>query len=229
EDGANIDYTYRYYDYNNQKFCDEAIDCGMYQIYIDVNLNEDYAAVTGINDYYNWYYYITQCAVNNADISGIDAPVAGEKIDSEVIVDEKFTVIAVDWYDSFGWRAGETADYDTVYKVQVTLKCTDNYKFGDEVTATVNGKEATASADNYLYVYYTFDATEAEWIYGDGNGDGEIDIIDAVLVKQYIAGMNVDINLDAGDVNCDGMVDIKDAVKLMKHMAGMDVELGATD
>lgn len=63
--------------------------------------------------------------------------------------------------------------------------------------------------------------------YGDGNGDGIVDVKDAVVIKKYIAGISVTIDLVASDVNADNVVDVKDAVKIAKKLSGMDVELGA--
>ncbi|MBQ4283133.1 MAG: hypothetical protein IJB96_04310 [Lachnospira sp.] len=63
-------------------------------------------------------------------------------------------------------------------------------------------------------------------IYGDVNADGEVGLADAVMLKQHLASMTVELNEAASDVNADGVVDLKDAVKLMKSLAGMDVVLG---
>ena len=57
--------------------------------------------------------------------------------------------------------------------------------------------------------------------YGDINYTGKIDIADAVVMKQYLAGMtNLTINLVAADINADGKIDLVDAVMLMKYLAG---------
>jgi hypothetical protein len=48
---------------------------------------------------------------------------------------------------------------------------------------------------------------------GDTNGDGVVDIIDALLVAQYYVQLNPpNFNVDAADTNCDGTVDIIDAL-----------------
>jgi uncharacterized protein YjdB len=61
---------------------------------------------------------------------------------------------------------------------------------------------------------------------GDANGDGTIDIKDAVLIAQYLAGWTVSIGENAADCNGDGNVDIKDAVLLAQYLAGWNVTLG---
>lgn len=61
---------------------------------------------------------------------------------------------------------------------------------------------------------------------GDSNGDGIIDVRDAVRVAQYIAGWQVNIVVESADVTGDGAVDIGDAVRLAQYLAGWGVTLG---
>ncbi len=63
-------------------------------------------------------------------------------------------------------------------------------------------------------------------IYGDINGDAEVDIKDAVLLAQRLAKWEVTIDEVAADVNVDGVIDIKDAVLLAQYLAKWDVTLG---
>ena len=71
---------------------------------------------------------------------------------------------------------------------------------------------------------------EPSFLYGDVNRDGKVDTKDAVMFKQYLAGMNIDMDLNAADVNIDNKVDTKDVVKLMKYLAGVNgVILGQAD
>ncbi|MBR6646980.1 MAG: dockerin type I repeat-containing protein, partial [Clostridia bacterium] len=63
------------------------------------------------------------------------------------------------------------------------------------------------------------------YIAGDINDDGEINVRDAVLLAQYLAGWNVEINDSAADVNGAETVDIRDAVLLAQYLAGWNVEL----
>ena len=63
--------------------------------------------------------------------------------------------------------------------------------------------------------------------HGDVDGDGEVDLGDAVLLTRYIAGgWNVTVNRTVADVNKDGKIDLKDVVLIRRFMAGgWDVEL----
>jgi hypothetical protein len=50
-------------------------------------------------------------------------------------------------------------------------------------------------------------------IRGDINGDGVVDMVDAMLIAQYAGGMNPDnFNADAADINTDGKTDDEDAI-----------------
>ena len=56
---------------------------------------------------------------------------------------------------------------------------------------------------------------------GDVNGDGDIDIADAVCIVNHVVGKsNTTFNAAAADVNDDGEVDIADAVKIVNLVVG---------
>ena len=63
-------------------------------------------------------------------------------------------------------------------------------------------------------------------VYGDANGDGEVDAADAILLQQFVAGWNVSLNETSGDANGDGEVDAADAILLQQYVAGWNVTLG---
>jgi hypothetical protein len=57
---------------------------------------------------------------------------------------------------------------------------------------------------------------------GDVNGDGSINIIDALLVAQVYVGINVNnFNAETADVNCDGVLDITDALLIAQYYIGI--------
>ena len=64
---------------------------------------------------------------------------------------------------------------------------------------------------------------------GDVNDDGEINLKDVVLLRQYYAGGDVTVNELAADVNGDGAVTLKDVVLLRQYYAGWDVQLGKSE
>ncbi len=60
-----------------------------------------------------------------------------------------------------------------------------------------------------------------DFIVGDANGDGAVDMTDSLDLKKACAGI-AEVGEDAGDVNCDGIVNAKDLLILKKCNAGVD-------
>ena len=57
---------------------------------------------------------------------------------------------------------------------------------------------------------------------GDTNGDGAMDIIDALFIVQYYVGLNpVNFIPENADTNCDGTVDIIDALLIVQYYVGL--------
>ena len=69
----------------------------------------------------------------------------------------------------------------------------------------------------------TVSYSEPAPVYGDLNGDGEIDISDAILLLRYYAGLTSLTlrQLDASDVTQDGNVDNGDALRILLYEAGI--------
>ena len=62
---------------------------------------------------------------------------------------------------------------------------------------------------------------------GDCNGDDKINAKDVVLLRQHLAGWEVEIDPENADCNNDGKVNAKDVVLLRQYLAGWDVTLGS--
>ncbi|MBQ4282832.1 MAG: leucine-rich repeat protein [Lachnospira sp.] len=125
-------------------------------------------------------------------------------------------------------RCGATRVY-TYSGTMIAHKMSD-YTIVVSPSATRNGyKVATCSMCGYedKVILPAYGSGTTTVIYGDCNGNSVVDTADAVMIKQHLASMSVNIDMDASDVNADGVVNISDAVKLMKHLAGVEgVELG---
>ena len=67
------------------------------------------------------------------------------------------------------------------------------------------------------------DSDSRENIVGDINQDGQIDMKDSALLKRYLAGWEVDINLTLADANGDGVIDVKDSALIKRYLAGWKV------
>jgi hypothetical protein len=57
---------------------------------------------------------------------------------------------------------------------------------------------------------------------GDANANGLVDIVDALLVARYCAGMNpAGFHTELADVNCSHSIDITDALFIARYAAGL--------
>ena len=60
-------------------------------------------------------------------------------------------------------------------------------------------------------------------ILADVNGDGQIDTIDLTIMRKYLSGYTVEMNVAAADLNGDGKVDAIDLTLMRKYLAGYEV------
>ena len=70
------------------------------------------------------------------------------------------------------------------------------------------------------------DVSHEETELGDVNGDNEIDMKDVLLLRKYLAKMDVTIVESLSDVNDDESIDMKDVLLLRKYIAGLVSKLG---
>ncbi|MBR2889021.1 MAG: leucine-rich repeat protein [Oscillospiraceae bacterium] len=66
-------------------------------------------------------------------------------------------------------------------------------------------------------------------VFGDVNGDAEINGKDLILLRQSLAGWDVEPVPQNADCNGDGEINGKDLILLRQHLAGWDVTLGPTE
>jgi len=91
-----------------------------------------------------------------------------------------------------------------------------------QATKASDGTYDTAYSSTYTLTAPSSSTT----IYGDVNGDGVVDTADITLLRRYVAGWPITINLAAADVNGDGVVDTADITLLRRYVAGWDITLG---
>ena len=60
---------------------------------------------------------------------------------------------------------------------------------------------------------------------GDADGNGQVNVRDALLVLQYCSGEDADMVESNADVDADGNVDFADAVLILQYACGWDVTL----
>ena len=75
--------------------------------------------------------------------------------------------------------------------------------------------------------FITAAAEPNEILYGDANGDGEIGLLDDLILRRYDAGQNPSgFVKENADVNDDGKIDLKDVLMVKKYLAGWEIVLG---
>lgn len=102
---------------------------------------------------------------------------------------------------------------------------TDVNVLADVKVTDLNGKEASGSVGTGYKVTITVGEESKTFevvIYGDTNGDGEIDILDLLRVQKHILKASTlnKTQIKASDASKDGTVDILDLLKVQKHILG---------
>ena len=110
---------------------------------------------------------------------------------------------------------------------EVTIKATpaEGYELASVSVTGVNTDQAVEVVDGKFTMPeddVTVNAVfqEKPKIYGDVNGDGEVNVGDLVCVSNFMAGEAGDITQEAADVNKDGEVNVGDMVTITNIMAG---------
>ncbi|MBQ7171717.1 MAG: leucine-rich repeat protein [Clostridia bacterium] len=81
------------------------------------------------------------------------------------------------------------------------------------------------SFENVFFDVRSGNVEIVRYISGDVNRDGKINLKDYALLKQYINGWNVDIELSVADVTGDGKINLKDYALLKQFINGWNVVL----
>lgn len=118
---------------------------------------------------------------------------------------------------------------------------------GDVITLLIGNKNSyLSSATGTYYLYIWLDEAETDIntqnqnfdfsingrcsniLYGDANGDGEINSKDITRINRYISNSTTEIIYDAADVNVDGVIDSTDSTILQNYIKnnGKNIILG---
>lgn len=86
--------------------------------------------------------------------------------------------------------------------------------------------EVSGTLAAYRCEYTPSDIPVPPVTYGDVNGDGNINLLDLIALRKYLAKWSVEIDLTAADCNGDGNVSLLDLITLRKYLAKWNVSLG---
>ena len=106
----------------------------------------------------------------------------------------------------------------------VTLHADDEMEIGDYPIVIQNARYSneTAESTNMDDTFITL--TIEDFLNGDVNNDGAVDIADAVGIVNYIVGKtSANFEVKFADYNCDGYVDIADAVGIVNYIVGKNI------
>ena len=96
-----------------------------------------------------------------------------------------------------------------------------------DITVQITYDEAyNETLDDVAFTFTSPTVAIRDYIPGDINDDGVVNGKDGILLSQYLAEWDKEINLDAADVNGDNIVNGKDSIILSQYLASWDVELG---
>ena len=77
----------------------------------------------------------------------------------------------------------------------------------------------TVTSDINLYAYFI---PAVDYILGDANSDGKVNILDATFIQRHLVGFENSINKDAADVDGDGEITVLDATTIQRFLAGFN-------
>ncbi len=104
--------------------------------------------------------YYGKESVKSVSVTAGDITVGDKAYNTEITLDSGVKLEKVEWYESLiKMEENDVFKPGKAYELKILVYPPDEHKFGDTVTATVNGKQATVNADSgYAIINYTFDA-----------------------------------------------------------------------
>lgn len=142
---------------------------------------------------------VTQYGMNKQETA--DIPELSERTETYFTVDDKvgyeYSLDGINWTDNPRFKHLETGKTYTVYQ---RISENGNISVGDK------------SAPLYVTLYKR----------GDVNTNGDRDAGDLIIMKQFLLGINQDIDMFAANANLDRKVDIRDLIKLKKLIINPD-------
>lgn len=131
------------------------------------------------------------------------------------------------------WDESENVTADGILATFV-FTVADNASAGDYKIEIITRSCTNADLEDVVPVTTTGIITIIDYLYGDANGDGDIDMKDIVLLQKYMANLDYNSNtstveVESGaDANGDGKVSGQDIVRLRRYLSEYDYETGSS-
>ena len=153
----------------------------------------------------------------------------------ENMLESKFTHVGVGVYGRYYVQifVGLNGSYTGEYHITPSLEKAKSvighlYPLASDSQISKIYNDLNSSTDSFSFSDLASCASklkyEPETDFGDVNGDGEVDEMDAMLVSRYSAGL-LEFNSEQiaiGDINGDGEIDEMDAMKISRTSAGLE-------
>ena len=124
----------------------------------------------------------------------------------------------------FAWDGQDLSDDQIVDGTVLTLTFAvpEDAENGAELPIAVTCEDPIDTNLNPVAVETTAGKiTILSFLYGDADGDGNINMTDVIKMRRYIAGgYDVTVNENAANVNCDASVNMTDVILLRRYVAG---------
>ena len=104
--------------------------------------------------------YYGKESVKSVSVTVGDITASTKAYDTEITLDGGVKLEKGEWYENLiKMEENDVFKPGKAYELKILVNPPDEHKFGDTVTATVNGKQATVNSDaGYALINYTFDA-----------------------------------------------------------------------
>ena len=129
------------------------------------------------------------------------------------------------------WDGGEDYTEDTVL-VTFTFTVSENAPEGSYPITFICDESYNIDLEDISWAIDSGKIEVIDFIYGDANGDGEVNGKDIIVLRKYIANLDPDTGISTqevsrgADANGDGEINGKDIIVLRKYIANLDPDTG---
>lgn len=125
------------------------------------------------------------------------------------------------------WSSGVKNISESGVLVTLTFKVKKEAASGKyPVTIKYNADDIfNTDFENELFGVENGNVEIIDYIPGDVNNDGIVNLKDVASLQQYLSGWQISVNTDAGDTNGDGSINLKDVALLQQYLSGWQVKL----